>query len=148
MNGCKSGSDLCFSNVNVTRLANSLHIHFHQRSHLLNIQQRASGSPAQPISRMTEALGLLRESDAGPSSAPITRDPSPSRDSARPLRRPASHGRLSRLMESGRSRSGSSASRAETVVSTFADEAGPSSGRVTPEQRRRSSRGRSPMRLS
>jgi hypothetical protein len=91
---------------------------------------------------MSEAVPLIREVEAGPSSAPTTRDPSPDRDpSIQTLRRPASHGRLSKLMLPQRARSGSSASRAESVVTAFADDAGQSNGRTTPEQRWRTSRG-------
>ena len=91
---------------------------------------------------MSEGPPTILEHEAGPSTAPTTRDPSPDRDpTIRPLRRLASHGRLSKLMLPGRSRSSSSASRAESVITAFADEAGPSNGRITPEQRWRSSRG-------
>ncbi|KAK8861428.1 hypothetical protein IAR55_002247 [Kwoniella newhampshirensis] len=67
---------------------------------------------------------------AGPSSLPSTRPQSPNSKS---LRRPASHGRLSKLMVPGRSRSGSSASQASVNY----DETGGDSGRTTPELKRR-----------
>jgi len=41
----------------------------------------------------------------------------------------------------GRSRSGSSASQAETPLTAYADEVAPTSGRTTPEQRWRSGKG-------
>lgn len=71
-------------------------------------------------------------SPSSPHSSPSSRPTSPTRN----LRRPASHGRLAQLMLPGRSRSSSSASASNQVA--YADEASPaSSGRTTPEQRRR-----------
>jgi len=129
--------------INATpRLANSLHIAVPFQQHLCSLGTAASLSTRGKLISMSEIRQSMREPEAGPSTAPTTREPSPNRDSSlRPLRRPASHGRLSKLMLPGRSRSGSSASRVESVVTAFADEGGPSSGRVTPEQRWRSSRG-------
>nr|XP_031863087.1 uncharacterized protein CI109_001565 [Kwoniella shandongensis]KAA5530159.1 hypothetical protein CI109_001565 [Kwoniella shandongensis] len=66
----------------------------------------------------------------GPSSLPSTRPQSPT---SKTLRRPASHGRLSKLMIPGRSRSGSSASQASLNL----DDSGGTSGRTTPELKRR-----------
>ncbi|ORY25817.1 Dopey, N-terminal-domain-containing protein [Naematelia encephala] len=81
---------------------------------------------------MAEPL-LTPLSEAGPSSTPQSRAASPSRHA---LRRPASHGRLARLMVPGRSRSSSVASQKEANVTVYADEIS-NSGRTTPEQRRR-----------
>lgn len=72
-------------------------------------------------------------SPSSPQSSPSSRPASPTRG----LRRPASHGRLAKLMLPGRSRSSSSASASNEVV--YADDTTPiTSGRTTPEQRRRS----------
>ncbi|WVQ78778.1 hypothetical protein IAT38_000869 [Cryptococcus sp. DSM 104549] len=71
---------------------------------------------------------MTHPSPPGPSSQPPNQP--------RPLRRPASHGRLSQLMVPGRSRSGSSASQASVNV----DDMTGSSGRSTPELRRRASK--------
>ncbi|KAK1927398.1 Dopey, N-terminal-domain-containing protein [Papiliotrema laurentii] len=80
----------------------------------------------------------VQEPVAGPSSSPTTRSASPNVDNDHTLRRPASHGRLAKLMIPGRSRSGSTASQAETTVTAFADDTTSSGGRGTPEQRWRS----------
>jgi hypothetical protein len=65
-------------------------------------------------------------------SSPSSRPTSPTSG----LRRPASHGRLAKLMMPGRNRASSSASA--THETAYADEQDPtSSGRTTPEQRRR-----------
>ncbi|KAK4687443.1 hypothetical protein P7C73_g2673, partial [Tremellales sp. Uapishka_1] len=68
---------------------------------------------------------------AGPSSLPTTRASSPTPS----LRRPTSHGRLTKLMTTGRDRSSSSASE-ETTSLVYAEDA-LTTGRTTPEQRRR-----------
>ncbi|TXT04269.1 hypothetical protein VHUM_04267 [Vanrija humicola] len=95
-------------------------------------------------------------SDAGPSSAASTasntRAASPAQPPAPPLpanlRRPASHGRLAQLMVPGRPRSSSTTSQeappgmpqvvTAQMVTVHADDL--SSGRATPEQRRRTAR--------
>jgi hypothetical protein len=72
-------------------------------------------------------------SPPSPHSSPSSRPNSPTRPG---LRRPASHGRLAKLMLPGRSRASSSASASNEVV--YADDNSPNaSGRTTPEQRRR-----------
>lgn len=72
-------------------------------------------------------------SPPSPHSSPSSRPDSPTRPG---LRRPASHGRLAKLMLPGRSRASSSASASNEVV--YADDNSPNaSGRTTPEQRRR-----------
>jgi hypothetical protein len=65
-------------------------------------------------------------------SSPSSRPTSPNGG----LRRPASHGRLAKLMMPSRARASSSASATNEIA--YADEQTPtSSGRTTPEQRRR-----------
>lgn len=111
---------------------------------------------ATPMSN--EGDGAL-QAEAGPSSAssakaassPGTRtaSPGPAQTTAaeaqnrQHLRRPASHGRLSKLMLPGRSRAASLAHDASPVTALAGDSA-VASGRTTPEQRRRTARGASP----
>ncbi|WWC87738.1 uncharacterized protein L201_002630 [Kwoniella dendrophila CBS 6074] len=71
---------------------------------------------------------------AGPSSLPSSPRPeSPNLDSAKPLRRRGSHGILTKLIAPGRSRSTSNASQ----VSINQEDSSGTSGRTTPELRRR-----------
>ena len=89
--------------------------------------------------RPVPTVHVPEQPDAGPSSQPISRSNSP--HGSRQHRRPASHGRLVELMVPGRSRSNSGASQSETPVIAYADDGAVSSGRSTPEQRRKSGKG-------
>lgn len=121
-----------------------------------NNDDRPNRSLTRP---MSEQNGGLQPAEAGPSSVgdakaastPGTRPASPgpaqaaSTPSTEPqnkqqLRRPASHGRLSKLMLPGRSRAASLAHDASPVTA-YAGDTASASGRTTPEQRRRSARG-------
>lgn len=78
---------------------------------------------------------------AGPSAPTRSRSSSPPPAGGQTLRRPASHGRLTKLMIPGRSRSGSTVSNEAVPVTAYAEDRGRMSGRSTPEQRRRTGRG-------
>ncbi|WVW80007.1 hypothetical protein I302_101980 [Kwoniella bestiolae CBS 10118] len=80
------------------------------------------------------ALNEPTPAAAGSSSLPSSPRPeSPNPDSTKPPRRRGSHGRLTKLIAPGRSRSTSNASQ----ISINQEDSGGSSGRTTPEVRRR-----------
>lgn len=117
----------------------------HRRIHMTSTSLKPSHPKATTIPSLAHIAGsmatgtpIINEPEAGPSSLPSTRTVSPDPE-GRTLRRPASHGRLAKLMLPGRSRSSSSASQQETTATAYADEV--ASGRTTPEQRRRTTRG-------
>ncbi|ORX36308.1 Dopey, N-terminal-domain-containing protein [Kockovaella imperatae] len=83
--------------------------------------------------RPVPSVRIPESPEAGPSSGSGSRDPSPR--GSRILQ--GAHGRLSKLMVPGRARSGSGASQSETQVTAYAEDGGITSGRSTPEQRRK-----------
>ena len=92
---------------------------------------------------MTERRVAIHNPEAGPSSLPGSRtaSPNPDGDGIGTLQRPASHGRLSRLMVPNRSRRGSNASQQDSPITAYAEDGSVSSGRTTPEQRKRTGKG-------
>lgn len=107
---------------------------------------------------MPSPFGMFgSDAASAPASTPQSRSASPAQTSASPalnpsLRRPASHGRLAQLMVPGiagmpgRTRSSSTTSHEATTthITVHADDTA-MTGRTTPEQRRRSARGESPV---
>jgi hypothetical protein len=90
---------------------------------------------------------IITPAEAGPSSPSLgsgSRPASPAMTASQTLRKPASSGRLAKLLHPGRSRSGSSASQEATTITAYADDSGGNSGRSTPEQRRRTGKGQWP----
>ncbi|WRT65559.1 uncharacterized protein IL334_002504 [Kwoniella shivajii] len=86
------------------------------------------------MSNPPELHDTLTTSDAGPSSLPSSPRPqSPNVDLTKPLRRQRSQTRFTKLIAPGRSRSSSNAS----LISINQEDTGGSSGRITPELRRR-----------